>query len=171
MKIGFIYSGLLFLIFVFSGCGSAKGIKNYHFPVTKYVLEKAVMKVINSNSSIYRDSSHDKTIDSIYKNSENQERSINDDMYFNDLKNYVTFKITVGETSNTYTFRYLGDESRWKNSTTSEIFITYARDKYGNSLSQGHDENGEFTSKLAKDLTAFFEAEFVNKVERELNVK
>jgi hypothetical protein len=66
---------------------------------------------------------------------------------------------------------YLVDEQYWKSSASSAIFISKVTDKNGNSISQGHNENGQFNSKMAKDFTALFETEVVNKVDKELNLK
>ncbi len=38
-------------------------------------------------------------------------------------------------------------------------------------LARGHNENGEFNSKTAKGFTSFFETEFINKLDNELNLK
>jgi hypothetical protein len=64
--------------------------------------------------------------------------------FFEGLKAYTKIKIKVGEIENDYIFRYKGDRYSWENSATSEIFISYAEDKFGNSLEQGHNERGQF---------------------------
>jgi hypothetical protein len=53
----------------------------------------------------------------------------------------------------------------------SAIFIGKVTAKNSNSISQGHIENAQFNSKIAKDFTALFETEVVNKVDKELNLK
>ena len=44
-------------------------------------------------------------------------------------------------------------------------------DKYGNSIFQGENENGEFKTKMAKDFTSLFEIEVISKIDKELNLK
>ncbi|HEV8081747.1 MAG TPA: hypothetical protein VGP55_01015 [Chitinophagaceae bacterium] len=155
----------------FVGCGSAEAIKGYRYPVTKDVLEKAVMKVIKGSPNIYRDSSKNGMFDSAMQKAENEHSSVDSAIYYNDGKHYVTIKIKVGQIDNDYIFRFYGDEQYWKTSASSEIFINYVRDRYGNALSQGHNENGEFKSKMAKEFTSLFETEFINKLDKELNLK
>ena len=91
--------------------------------------------------------------------------------FFEGLKAYTKIKIKVGEIENDYIFRYKGDRYSWENSATSEIFISYAEDKFGNSLEQGHNERGQFSSKMAKEFTDLFEKEVVDKIDKELNLK
>lgn len=86
-------------------------------------------------------------------------------------KAVIRIKIKAGEIENDYTFRYLGDEQFWKISKSSEIFIQKAVDKYGNSIFQGENENGEFKTKMAKDFTSLFEIEVISKIDKELNLK
>ena len=174
---------LLWLLFGSSGCGSAEAIKSYSYPTTKYNLEKAVVKVIKSNPHIRIDTSgstvivrrnpddmNDTTTKTI-KLSEFHGHSKDSAAMAADDKAVIKIKIKVGETDNDYVFRYLGNEQHWKSSESSAIFIQYVRDKNGNSISQGENENGEFNSKIAKDFTLLFETEVVNKIDQELKLK
>jgi hypothetical protein len=164
---------IFILTSLFDGCGSAEAIKGYRYPTTKYNLEKAVMKVIKSNPHIYRDSSKDSIYDSTMEKNVYETATTGADsaIYYNDGKHFVTIKIKVGQTESDYVCRYLGNDQDWKSSASSEIFISSAHDKYGRGLSQGHNENGEFTSKMAKEFTDLFETEFINKIDKELNLK
>src|SRR5688572_9857441 len=124
MRIQFCY--LACLIMPAFGCltaGTHGSIQEYQYPVSKYVLEKAVMKVIDSNDSIQRD-----TVKAWNDSSKND--------YYNDGTNYITMTISKGEIANKYTFRYYGAKVYWDTSTTSEIFIAYAFDKEGNGGSE-----------------------------------
>ncbi len=163
--------GLLFLTSLIVGCGSAEAIKGYRYPTTKNILEKAVMKVIKSNPNIYLDSTTNRILDSTMLKDRNKWTATDSAYYYDNLNAYVRIKIKIGERENDYVFRYLGDKHYWESSTSSEIFISEVHDKYGKGLSQGHNENGEFKSKMAKEFTELFETEFVNKVDKELNLK
>jgi len=179
-----IYTTYTFIIAFFSsGCGSAEAIKSYSYPTPKYNLEKAVLKAIKSNPHIIIDTTESKVIvrrnpddmndttTKTIKLSEFQGHSKDSAAIAANDKAVIKIKIKVGETENDYTFRYLGDEQYWKNSKSSAIFIQYVTDKHGNSLSQGHNEKGEFNSKMAKDFTDLFETEVVNKIDQELKLK
>jgi len=173
----------LWLVFLLIGCGSAEAIKIYSYPVKKTSLEKAVVKVLKSNPNIVVDTSesivivrrnpddmNDTSIKTIKLSEFRGHSKDSADIAANE-KAVMRIKITVGELENNYVFRYLGDEHHWNISSGSEIFIQYAKDKQGNSISQGNNENGEFNSKLAKDLTSLFETEVVSKIDKELNLK
>jgi hypothetical protein len=164
-----------------AGCGDASAIKGYQYPTTKYNLEKAVRRAIKSNPNI--------TLDSIARTVivRRNPTDINDtstmvisaydytgrerEEILADYDALTKIKIKVGQIENVYVFRYLGTEQEWKHSGSSEIFISEARDKYGHALYQGENEHGEFTSKLAKDLTGLFEAEFISRLDKELDLK
>jgi len=173
---------LLFaLLFLSSGCGSAEAIKSYRYSTAKDILEKAVQKVINTNPHIVVDTTQPKVI--VRRNPDNPNDTSTVTINLSDFhgpdsaslaayeKGVIKIKIKAGEIENDYTFRYLGDEEYWKNSTSSEIFIQKATDKAGNGIYQGENEHGEFKSKMAKDFTSLFEREVVSKVDKELNLK
>lgn len=162
---------LILLTLLFAGCGSAEAIKGYHYATTKDNLEKAVRVAIKSNPNIYHNSIQENKLDSIMAVAEREHSRADSALYYNDGKHYVTIKIKKGEEEIVYIFRYLGDEQYWKTSSSSEIFISEVHDERGNSLSQGHNENGEFSSKMAKDFTDLFEAELVSKIDKELSLK
>jgi hypothetical protein len=178
----YIHWLLLFLVlFLSSGCGSAEAIKTYSYPTTKNNLEKAVLKVLNTNPHIVIDSTEAKVIVRQNPDIPNDTTTVMislSDFHSPDSaevaayeKGIIRIKIKVREIENDYTFRYLGDEQFWKNSTTSAIFIQKVSDKYGNSINQGENENNEFNSKMAKDFTSLFEREVVSKIDKELKVK
>ena len=172
---------LLWLLFLSSGCGSAEAIKSYSYSTTKDNLEKAVLKVIQSNPHIVMDTNQAKVI--VRRNpgdfNDTSTVIINlSDFHSPDSasvaannRGVIKIKIKVGEIENDYIFRYLGDEQYWKSSKSSAIFIQNAIDKHGNSVSQGENEKGEFDSRLAKDFTSLFESEVVTKIDKELNLK
>jgi hypothetical protein len=174
---------LLWLLFVSSGCGNAEAIKSYSYPTTKYNLEKAVLKVIKSNPRITIDTTESKVIvrrnpndmndttTKAIKLSEFHGHSKDSAAMAADDKAVIKIKIKVGDTDNDYIFRYSGYEQDWKSSKSSAIFIQNVTDKHGNSISQGHNEHGEFNSKKAKDFTDLFETEVVNKIDQVLKLK
>ncbi|HWZ04263.1 MAG TPA: hypothetical protein VNX40_11685 [Mucilaginibacter sp.] len=155
---------LLCVTFIVTGCfisaGTHGSLKNYQYAIKKEDLQRAIMKVIKNNPNIYRDTSLDNSsahasIDSTGAH------------YYNDIKNYVTIKITSGQIVNEYTFRYYGDDEYWKTSGSSEIFICYAFDKNHKGGSEG---NGGVTKEMLKGFTDVFEKEFISKIDRELNL-
>lgn len=174
---------LLLLVFLLSGCGDATAIKSYSYPTKKTNLERAVQKVINTNPHIIVDTSEPKLI--VRRNPGNPDDTSTIMINLSEFRGHsndsadiakseravLRIKIKVGEIENDYVFRYLGDEQLWKSSTNSTIFIQFAKDKYGNSISQGNNENGEFSSQVAKDFTTLFEKEVVSKIDKELNIK
>lgn len=129
------------------GAGTHGLLKGYRYSISKKELETAVIKVIEKNPNIYRD-----TIDKDY---------------YNDGITYLTIKIKNKDIENEYTFRYYGDQEDWKNSTYSEIFICYAYDKYGKGGSEG---KGNFTKEQEKGLIDAFEMFFIDQLDRELNL-
>jgi len=131
--------------------GTHGAIKRYEYSVPKSVLEKAVWKIIETNSNIKRD-----TI--------NQNDSIKYG-YYNDSINYISFVITKEELANDYTFRYAGDSVYYDTSKVSTISIAYAWDKNANG---GHEG---ISGKVKKQLINLFETEFVNKIDNELHLK
>lgn len=164
-------SSILILTSLFVGCGSAEAIKDYGYSTTKNNLERAVMKVIKSNPNIYLDSTTQSKLDSGMLKQRSKWTPTDSAYYYDNLNAYVRIKIKIGGRDNDYVFRYSGNRHDWESSTHSEIFISEVHDKYGNALSQGHNENGEFKSKMAKEFTSLFETEFINKLDRELNLK
>ncbi len=150
--------------------GTHGSIKGYRYPVTKLELENAVNKVIENDPNIQRDKSD--TTGKIYYNYEglkNQYYYIDGKSYYNDGKNYLTIKIKSGADEHQYILRYYGSEEHWKTSTSSEIFICYAYDKNGKGGSQGQN-SFKFKGQLKKELVNVFEREFVNKLDKELNL-
>ena len=156
------------LPFFFIGCDSEEAIKSYGYPITKVKLEKAVMSAIQNNPHIYL-----YTGDIVVKQLplspiDTSTGIIHTSQYRGEI---IWIKIKVGDIENDYTFRYRGDSSDWKNSSTSQIFIMSAHNSFGHYLEQGQNEHGEFSSKLANDLTSVFETELVDKIDKELNLK
>ena len=131
------------------GGGTHGSIKNYDFPVSKYILEKAVLKVISNNPDIKRDTAKH---------------------YYNDGEDYITIEITKGEIVNRYTFRFYGRKEDWDTAKTSEIFIVYAWDKEGNGGSEGNGGVKWYKLTLKKKLVSLFESEFVFKLDKELGI-
>lgn len=165
------FSGIIFIFFVV-GCGTHGSIKEYRYPITNEYLANAVMRVIRNSPNIYRDTTQDRswdsTVRSVSKDSDNSNVDYTTNKnYYNDGKHYVTITIKEGQIKNEYTFRYYGDEADWRNSTSSAIFICYAHDKDGKGGSEG---NGGVSDKMAKEFTAFFEKEFVDKLNAELHL-
>jgi hypothetical protein len=125
------------------------------------------MTVIQSNPNIYRDTALDGAGSSPALDHSDRGDYIAGDNYYNDIKHYVTIEITSGQNVNTYTFRYYGGDEDWKSATTSKIFICYAHDKNGNGGGEG---DGGISKKMAKEFTDIFEKEFVDKVDKQLNL-
>jgi hypothetical protein len=167
------YLKYLFYIVVlsFAGCigaGTHGSIKGYQYSVNKDSLQNAIMTVIQNSPNIYRDDSLDSLGSSPLLDHDDGKDYVTGDNYYNDIKHYVTIKITSGQSVNDYTFRYRGDDEDWKGSNISRIFICYAYDKNGNGGSEG---NGGVSKKMAKAFTDVFEKEFVDKVDEQLNLK
>jgi hypothetical protein len=172
---------LLSLFFLLASCGDADAIKRYTYQTTKDNLEKAVTRVIESNPHILLDTSPAKV--TVRRNPGNindtSTVTINLSEFHNKdsaavaayYKGQLKMRIKVGQIENYFTVRYLGDEQYWSSSSTSAIFISEVSDGFGNSLSQGHNENGQFKNKMAKEFTKIFEREVVDKVDKELRLK
>lgn len=168
---------LLFLFLALNGCNIISAghgsLTSYDFETNKAKLEAAVMKVIAENKNIYREPEPNQEAKDIYKEIAKErnkdDESINTDTtyvdYYNDGKDYLTIKIK--DKNYRFTFRYYGDEETWKTSPTSSFFIVYAY----NELGQGGGYNDNLDPKLLKQLTAVFESELANKVEKELGLK
>ena len=131
--------------------GTHGSIKAYEYPVSKSVLERAVWKVIATNSDIKRDT--------IYQNDGIKYG------YYNDSINYISFVITKEGLVNDYTFRYAGDSIYYDTSKVSALSIAYAWDKNTNG---GHEG---VSGKVKKELVNLFETEFINKIDDELHLK
>lgn len=161
---------IFILTFLFAGCiaaGTHGSIKGYQYSIVKDSLQKAIMTVIKNNPNIYRDTSLDSLGSSpALDHSDGGDYSAGDN-YYNDIKHYVTIKIKSGQRVDEYIFRYYGADEDWKTSPTSKIFICYAHDKDGNGGSEG---DGGISKKMAQEFTGVFEKEFVNKVDKELNL-
>ena len=174
---------LLWLVILVTGCGDASAIKSYSYATRQVNLDKAVQKVLRSNPNITIDTTPtpiivrrnpdniNDTTTKVIRLSEFRGHTEDSIAMAEDEKAVLQIWIKKGEIDNYYRFRYLGTSSHWNSSSSSAIFISYARDKHGNSLSQGHNENGEFRSDLAKDFTSLFETEVVNKIDKELNLE
>lgn len=124
------------------------------------------MTVIKNNPNIYRDTSLDSLGSSPLLDHSDGTYSAGENFY-NNIKHYLTIRITSGHDVNEYIFRYYGPDEDWKTSPTSKIFICYAHDKNGNGGSEG---NGGVSKKMAKEFTYVFEKEFVDKVDKQLNL-
>jgi hypothetical protein len=165
---------LTYLVFaltlLLTGCmtaGTHGSIKGYRYSVNKDSLQKAIMKVIKNNLNIYRDTSLDSLGSSpLLDHNDGGDYSAGEN-YYNDIKHYVTIKITSGQKINEYTFRYYGPDEEWKTAPSAKIFICYAHDKDGNGGSEG---NGGVSNKMAKEFTEVFEKEFIDKVDNELGM-
>jgi len=150
------------------GAGTHGSIKGYQFATMKDSLQKAIMTVIKDNPGIYRDTTLDYLGSSpLLDHSDAGDYSAGEN-YYNDIKHYVTITISSGQIKNEYIFRYYGSDEEWKSNGSAEIFICYAHDKKGNGGSEG---NGGVTKKMAKEFTEVFEKEFVDKIDKELNLK
>ena len=161
-------SNYLFVILIclLTGCifsaGTHGSIQGYQYPTTKDSLQKVIMAVIKNNPNIYRDTSLDSLGSSPLLDHNDEGYYSAGENFYNDIKHYVTIKITSGQQVNEYIFRYYGPDEDWKTSPTSKIFICYI-----NSKSEG---NGGFSKNTAKQFTTIFEKEFVNKIDKELNL-
>ncbi len=171
----YLFISTVFFATYLTGCGTHGSIKGYQYATIKSNLEKAVMCVIKNNSNIYRDTSLDylgssPALDHLGDNDSAGSYVSWDagDNYYNDIKHYVTIEITSGQVVNSYTFRYYGGDKEWSTSTRSELFICYVNNKKSN---DGFKRNGEITKTMAKEFTEIFEKEFVNKVDKELNLQ
>ncbi len=133
------------------------------------------MAVIKNSPNISRDTSLDylgssPMLDNNISDSTGYHNYPAGDNYYNDIKHYVTIKITSGQEINEYIFRYYGPDEDWKTFGTSGIFICYAHDKDLNGGSEGNGGINWRTGKLKKRLTDVFEAELVKKVENKLRI-
>ena len=83
----------------------------------------------------------------------------------------MTFTIKSGKDENEYTIRYLGDETTWASSTTSEIFICYIYDEIGNGGSEGNENWEKTPDDIKKKMINLFETKFISKVDKALQVE
>jgi len=159
---------MLFCI-IMTGCFNVAGthgsLKGYHYATPKEKLEDAVNYVMKVNPNITHDTigvkrrlsktraGKDTIVDEYYVD------------YYNDGKSYVSIAIKTGKGMCSYVFRYAGDEQDWKTSSTSDMFICYAYDEADKGGSEG---NGGVDEKTLKYLTALFEKELVNNVDKQL---
>lgn len=152
------------------GAGTHGSLKSFQFPVMKDSLQNAIMSIINNNPHIQRDTTLDH-LGSSPALDHNDDSTPGDysagENYYNDIKHYVTIKITSEHDTFDYTFRYYGADKDWKTSRVSEIFICYAY-KNGKGGSEG---NGGVSGNLLKELTDVFERELIYNVDEKLNVK
>ena len=159
----------LFIFLLLSACtpfwpNGHGSIKGYRYPVTKWKLEKAVLDVIKNDSNIFRDTA--KQYITVINQDDSNKKKVITNNYYND-GTYITIKIKSGAEVNEYIFRYYGDKDYWDTASSSEIFICYAYDKNDN----GGAGRDNLIDDLKNKLTGVFEAEFVSKIDKELNVK
>lgn len=166
--IGLIAS--LLLSGCFMGAGTHGAIKSYSYACSKNNLQQAIMKVIKNNPNIYRDTSLDYLGSSPLLDSADCINCSAGQNYYNDIKHYVTIKITSGQEVNDYTFRYYGADESWATATASKMFICYANDKAGHGGSEGNGGIIRRTKALTKRLTNVFEAELIAQVDKELGM-
>ena len=164
---------LIFLILFLGGCSSSSlgggtrgSIKAYDYSTTKSELSVAVADVIKSNPNIYPDTIRNFMID---ETNGKHDTIFND--YYNDGKTYVTMTIKVKDMDYEYTFRYMGDEKTWEAASNSEIFICYIYDKNGLGGSEGDGNFEKIPIETKKQMLDLFETEFIDKVDRKLNLK
>ena len=138
-----------FLLISCIGGGTHGYLKRYRYSVSKYVLEKAVKKIILESATIYQD-----TIKG----------------YYNNDTNYISINIIEKELQNTYILHYYGGKDYWNTSKTSAISIVYAYDKKRNGGSSGNGGIRWYDFKLKKFLTKTFENELINKIDKELHI-
>jgi hypothetical protein len=83
----------------------------------------------------------------------------------------VDIRISGSTFLNSYTFQYVGSQEDWNRDTASEISIAYAYDKEDNGGSDGNGDFPWYKSSLKNRLISIFEREFIDKLDKELNVK
>ena len=133
------------------GGGTHGSIKAYQYPISKYILDSTVQKVIASNPNIHLDTLKD---------------------YYNDEHTYVTMEIKQPDMTYQYTFRYGGDTTYWDTShNLSDLFICYAWDENANGGSEGRGEVNWFHWILRRRLIKPFEKEFISRLDSMLKVK
>ena len=168
----FIVSGLAIL---FTGCDSAEAIEQYSYSTTKVNLEKAVNNVLQNNRNPnviwdtasylvvrrFRDEYKDKpwfttAMDTI------RPSKYNGGFYW----------ITIKEKNIKYNygFTYLGGENEWATSSNSTICLDQLWNNKGLDLRQGENV-GDFSSKEANAAKALFEKNFLNNLDKEVNLK
>jgi hypothetical protein len=146
---------LLFMLLLggaFNACigGGTHGyIKGYRYFTSKYELEKAVHQVISESQVVKQDSAKD---------------------YYNDDTAYITININEKGLLYNYTFRFYGGKEYWDSSKSSEIFIAYAYDEKRNGGSEGNGGFRWYDNKLKHKLTAAFEREVVDKIDKVLGI-
>lgn len=167
---------IAYFSFFLSGCEMLSaghgGFTSYSFEVKKKELETAIMKVIQTDSNFYREPEVSQEYKDIYneiteeRNKENPDIQVNTNYvdYYNDGKNYVTIKIKNIDYK--FTFRYIGDQEYWNNSTNSQFYIVYMHDQYNG----GGGYKDKLEPQLINKLTNAFEIEFVQKVSKELGI-
>lgn len=166
-----IYGALLLISCEMISAGHG-GFSTYSFEVKKKNLETAIMKVIETDSNFYREPEVSQEYKDIYKEITKERNKENPDLqvdtnyldYYNDGKNYITIKIK--NTDYKFTFRYIGDEEYWNNSTNSQFYIVYMRDEYN----RGGGYKDKLEPQFVDKLTNVFETEFVQKVSKELGI-
>lgn len=145
---------ILLSTIILTGCGFGAGthgsIKGYQYSASKVLLEEAVNNVIKNDSTMHLDGMKG---------------------HYNDNVNYVTFTIKSDKGENEYVIRYLGDNTTWATSTTSEIFICYIYDEMGNGGSSGNDNWKKTPDDIKKKMIDLFETKFINKIDKALRVE
>lgn len=130
------------------GAGTHGKLKGYWYKTDKVNLENAILKLIENDSLIYRDTT--------------------DKGYYNNGSHYLTIKILNKEMSNEYILGYYGSKRDWEQMDSSSIAICYAYDKYN----RGGDElEKDFPQELKNELVRFFEEYFITKLDRELGLQ
>lgn len=142
----------LIISVLFSACftaGTHGSIKTYPYPVSKYVLQKAVNDVLEQDFTV-------------------QIAPVTDTFnskYYNDGERYVTIQIKVSGGVNRYVFQYSGDKEYWDTSKISEISIAYAFDNNNNGGSEGDGKFSSYKPEIRRKLIDVFENEFINKID------
>lgn len=145
--------------------GTHGSIKSYTYPVKKVVLEEAVNKVIAKSRNIQIEDTVQKNFIVDITNGKNDTiRSVHNPAY-------VDIRISGSTFLNSYTFQYVGNQQDWNRDTTSEMSIAYAYDKEDKGGSEGNGDFPWYKSSLKNRLISVFDREFIDKLDKELNVK
>jgi len=150
MKQTFRFSFYLILLTLSNciGAGTHGSLERYQFPIPKDSLQSVINEVIHSTPNIYRDTT---------------ESDVYMDNYYRDRINYETIYIETEADLVKIIFRYYGDETDWKKSSNSEIFICYAYDKSGRGGSEGMENISDTTQTR---LVEVFNEEFIKEVNK-----
>jgi len=130
--------------------GTHGSIKGYRYPVSKYLLEKEVHRVIATSDRIFLDSVKDE---------------------YNDGEYYITMHIVEDAHVYTYSFHFYGGKDYWETSKTSCISIAYAYNEKREGGSVGNNGVRGYDFKLKKEITTPFERAFISKIDSALGMK